>query len=485
MNNKSSRPPTEIQPVADVRGVSVLNIPANFFLRAIAFFVDLAAVIAVFSYSWSLVDSVWLVFLILVLSLSLWFAQLYFFGGTIGHFVWHLRILNFEDHQKPRTFSERFHAKVFQKHKLGFREIVTGIFLTLSIIAVSSYLAFEHVFSHPLFIRASTVDLAPFTPEEVTNNAENRASVKWKITPFFYSLGAWPSSFGGKPVFYQLPYQKGPPLYFVGGIVARWELPDIKVTIEGPRTPGARDRNPKNIENRFSRREQIQSCLTAEFVKMGPKCFKSRKEALGRHIEEIRKAVKPQRWNIKWFKVNNPALPADEAPQGIFISGENENIAQDRYIFITALGAHQAVILDRPMNDRGDFARVVLEETIRSQRLSDSLISGRSWINRELVVTNLEEIGTKNESILENLSEVHLLLLSKISVDPQTFDSYYHLGGTAWMLLKLSIEQKNPELSAIAKPMIESAFRYAQDIAPKDSKTVKLQDIWLEARKLY
>ena len=79
-------------------------------------------------------------------------------------------------------------------------------------------------------------------------------------------------------------------------------------------------------------------------------------------------------------------------------------------------------------------------------------------------------------------------LLAKISVDPAGFDAYYHLGGTSLILNRHArhVGTNTPgtiEVGAIAKPLIASTFRYAQDVGPKDPRTAKLQDFWLESQK--
>jgi hypothetical protein len=195
-------------------------------------------------------------------------------------------------------------------------------------------------------------------------------------------------------------------------------------------------------------------------------------------------ALKPRRWQIRWFSVDNPVLMAEEQPQGIFLSAMNRGHVQERYILISPSGTQQAFILDRGANAKGIQAHELFQQAIQSQRVSEQLGSGRAWINRELAGAKLDRILKEKDPIrfVSDLTEIQALLLAKISVDPATYDSYYHLGGTALMLAKFAKSQHNSEWSAAAVPMVESAYRYAQDVQPRDPRTAQLQNMALEVK---
>src|SRR5262249_4353881 len=135
----------------------------------------------------------------------------------------------------------------------------------------------------------------------------------WSVEPFFYSLGAWPKEFMGRPVHYAVPYEKGPPTRFLGHVSARWDAPEIKVTFEGPKTPDSGEIN----------RAVIHSCLVPSEFSGGPRpgmfeCARIRGKTLKRHIEEV-DAFSPSNWVLRWFRVENPAIDPRERAQGVFL----------------------------------------------------------------------------------------------------------------------------------------------------------------------
>src|SRR5262249_3796862 len=148
-----------------------------------------------------------------------------------------------------------------------------GIFLTVAIALASVYGGIQTLRRHPLFLDAQPVRLEAFAPSPSDH--------EWSVMPLFYSLGAWPKEYLGHPVFYELPYEKGPPSHFVGKVVMRWEMPNIKLTVEGPRTP------VPGIQ-----RQEIQDCAQKISTL---KCFFLRQAELGRHLLEM-KRVGPTAW---------------------------------------------------------------------------------------------------------------------------------------------------------------------------------------------
>ena len=46
------------------------------------------------------------------------------------------------------------------------------------------------------------------------------------------------------------------------------------------------------------------------------------------------------------------------------------------------------------------------------------------------------------------------------------------------------LRARDEDLGVIAKPMIQTSYMYAQDIAPGDARTTELQNFWIEARSI-
>jgi hypothetical protein len=61
------------------------------------------------------------------------------------------------------------------------------------------------------------------------------------------------------------------------------------------------------------------------------------------------------------------------------------------------------------------------------------------------------------------------------------------LGRAAVKLRQFSPPKGNPELAAellaVAKPTVQTAQHYAQDVSPKDKRNALLQSFWAESQK--
>src|SRR5690606_23594843 len=128
----------------------------------------------------------------------------------------------------------------------------------------------------------------------------------------------------------------------------------------------------------------VRECLRSapwEKSSSGQTCVEVREMALLRHIREMR-SVKPKHWSLEWFEVSNPSLAEMERPRGIHLVAEGKDRVQERYILVNARGAHQTVILDRTHSPRGELARMMLEQAIRSQRVFSDLSGSRAWVDR-------------------------------------------------------------------------------------------------------
>ena len=220
------------------------------------------------------------------------------------------------------------------------------------------------------------------------------------------------------------------------------------------------------------------------------RCMKLREHSIGRHIREMREHTGSNGLSIEWFVVSNPAIPDSEQPQGIRLQAAGRTHSEERFVFISNGGNHQAFILERPVQEAGirSVASGVFEQAIRSQRVSDDLAKGKAWADRALATVKLAQPGAVSggpagqQDFIATTSEALGALMSKISVDPKSFDAFYHLAGTASVLAKGAHAANNSDWSAVAKPLVQSALHYARDIAPEDVRMARLNNLWLEIR---
>jgi len=457
----------------NVRGYSTQTRPAPTGVRGGAWCVDLAMGWAVFTV---LITTLklppaprlwWAPFAILVLVI-LYFALKATVKRTLGECIWGLRM-------SPDGADRLWYTAKLTSVHFGWVRVSVGFVATLVLwmgaIQVGSLLLGQN----PVWTQAESRNLSAFFPDSEKSPLE----AEWSIEPFFYSLGAWPKTFRGKPVFYELPYEKGPPSVFVGHIVARWELPNIRVTFEGPKTPDA-------VKSGAVTRLQIRNCILSRPATSSLACLDIREESLLRHIREM-SALGLSNWELKWLSVNNTALPPEDQVQGIYLSAQNETRGQDRVILITAGGTHQALILDYPVSSAGGFARKIFEQSIRSVRMSDDLGPGRAWVDRQLESIQLDNLKSEKDPtiVAYRMAGIQASLIAKISVNPEVFDSYYHLSGTTLILAKTAAQSHQAEWTAEARPLIQNLWRYGTDISSVgDPRLHQLQDFWLEAQKL-
>ncbi|MGZ6311760.1 MAG: hypothetical protein ACXWOH_14080, partial [Bdellovibrionota bacterium] len=383
-----------------------------------------------------------------------WALQRVALGVTLGERIWHVRAL--EKNLRP----SRLQPDYFPSSAVS-----SAIFLTtLAFIATTAAFRWA-VLEHPLLLQAQHVKLQPFLPQ----------GEDWQVLPFYYSMGGWPSTFRGHAVVHSLPYEKGPPKVFIAHIRAIWEAPDTALTYEGPRTP-----------LRVTDRSEFETCLLApsgvQLLVRGFTCFELREALLGRHLEEMRAAVSPQSWVMQWFLIENPAIPREEQAQGVFLRAEGAAKTQERFILITARGTNQAFILDTPSGENGEEARALFERAVRSLRVSDELGPGRAWVDRQIETVTPHGGAAPSAEVL---SAHAALLLSKISVEPAVFDSYFLLGRT---LLEMAREISRHQIDASAmKPVLSSlaaTSAYAHDVAPDEPRTAQLQQFYFEAQRL-
>ncbi len=442
----------------EVRGYTSHNTPALTSLRALSKVIDtclilLAVLLTSDYFKISPIPRFSSLFLFLTITTLYWIPQKKLFGVTLGERAWLLKPKN------KGLFSLKEH--LYQRDFLAPFAVFTATLVTTFSILFTVTTFRKVVLAHPNWLQAQEWKLKTFVPNQKD----------WTVSPFFYLLGGWPKSFRNKPIFYSLPYEAGPPTRFVGHVTAYWDHPDISLTFEGPKTPEL-----------AASGAELRSCFIGRVYSLH--CLFLRETALNRHIHEIRKTKNLVQWTLKWFNVENPLLIAQDLPQGIYLSAISKNWTQDRFIFINANGTHQAMILRRPNNERGQKAFQLLQNSIGSIRNFSELNSGKAWINQELEATQLNDLKFKGDSSLLSirLGEVQQMLISKITVEPSDFNSYFHLAGTSVMLAKATPEHRLR--IKVALDNLESAQRFATDIAPTDPRLGQIQALDTEMRKL-
>jgi hypothetical protein len=434
---------------------------------------------------------------------ALWASGRLLSGRSPGEAAWRLRTA-------PKTEGMAWDASLrmplLQPGRIGAPELAGGAFLTLAAVIACAWSIDRAVFKQPLWARARPLELDAYLPD--------MSARRWEVLPFFYTLGAWPREYAGKPVFYSLPYEKGPPTRFIGHMSARWEAPGTIVTFEGPKTPAS---PVTRAPGERTPRDRIRECLLGSDHSWA--CLKIREVTLLRHLTEVQHGLTGRaggdtalsmRWQLRWFTVRNPALAPSEQAQGIYISAEDKGQGgargpargEERYVLITENGTHQAISLTYPdpRTPAAMAARETFAQAIRSLRASDDLGPGRAWADSQLKALALGDIGAllsgksippgiDAAKVIQRLGQAQALLLSKISVQPGTFDSYFHLGGTALLLDRLARKGSRTthleglELAAASKPLVQAAYRYAQDVAPDDARTTQLHGFWIEAQR--
>ena len=479
-----------------VRGHRAYQRPARPVQRVLATLVDLATG-AIVLILWVRqagilpIPRLWWPLAALFLAALFWVLGRLFTASSPGERVWELRPV-----PAPDEFLARFAWPV---HHSGSKDPTTreilrsrASFLTAGALLAVPLAAGVLLASPPIWLRAELsrqepLELAQLFEAAVgaspgvasTAPAPIAGEKDWVVTPFYYALGAWPRVFSGAPVFYSIPYEKGPPSRFIGHIIARWDAPEVKLTYEGPRTAGLL------ADGRISRAD-LEICLALP-ASASPSCLRARDEVLGRHLREIQKTIdpRPASWRLRWLLVDNPSLPADGRVQGVYLSARGETRGQDRFTLVLPNGAEQTMILDYPAGtQRGELAQDAFMKSIRSLRVSPDLAQGRRWAEREIEnirLDDLEHVASKDE-LIARIAEIQTVLLGKLSVDPKTYDTYFHLAGTASLLAGEATRQGREEWMGVARPLIQNLALYAKDISPDDPRTAQLDRLWLQVK---
>lgn len=501
-------------PSLHVRGESVCLLPASPVLRGLALVIDLGVAWIVFCLALigakiPPIPHPWMAPALGLGVIGLRVAQRFFLGMTLGERIWDLRPAP----GGPEGLMEWLRPHLRQGNPVPSGTLGLGTFLTLLSMILGVWMGYETILQHPLGRSAPVVEWEAYMPPLAVAGPISAAAAfppidagedRWAVMPFYYSLGAWPRTFEGKEVFYSIPYEKGPPIRFTGEVVARWSMPEVRVAFEGPKTPLRRDHS-------LFTRSEVRGCVThwlgGSLGRMLD-CLDLREAVLERHIDALR-LIHPIGWSIKWLRVDNPALPSSEQVQGIYVSAWNAGYGQDRFVLVTEKGTQQTFILSYTISPEGNHAQELFKKAIRSLRVSDDLGPGRAWVDTRLERVQLRSLAPVETSrraqdyddflgFAARIADIQSLLISKITVDPQSYDAYFHLGGTSLLLARYAARQKSLpatekdparagrilDLLSQAKPMVRNAYRYAEDVGPGDRRTALLQSYWFDARKL-
>jgi len=409
------------------------------------------------------------------------FLQKRFFGTTIGERIWHLK----KQGAVGSAMSTDGTVVLRQRDHLEFFEKLNSIFLTAITCAIAILAVRFEIVKNPLWLHAPSWNIEASIPQ---------ASDQWQIMPIFYHLGTLPIYFQNKPILYSLTYKYGPPKKFIGQMVLTLKDPSTQLIIEGPKTP-----------DNIGTREEIKSCFLQNSASFS--CLNERYRILKRHLEELENdhftgPFSNNFWHISWFQVTNPSLTEEDQAQGVYLMASGRKIEgdqwiQDRFILMNANGTQQTIILNREPNSVGSQAFELATQTVSSLRGFRSLDAGKAWVNRELESVNLNLVGTNPDLPssavrLAELAKIQSLLIAKISVEPGSFDSYYHLAGTSLILLNLhALQQKAPgsipdqtitSYETNARENILASYLFARDVLPTDPRNTQIEKMVVEAK---
>lgn len=388
-------------------------------------------------------------------------------GQTLGEQLWGLKSV-------ARAPGEATRLAAQSASQASFRlRAASGLALSLVIAGqmVSKTLEF-----HPMLREAQVVQIPAFSPAA--------SDPHWSVLPFYLAVGAFPKSWNESPVWYQLPYAKGPPERFPARVVLRLAQSDARITLEGPRTP----------EALRGRRDWVRACLTDPrlSVRLAAQCLGLRRELLLRHSREMRPGGhRPQSWGLYWFEVDNPQLAEESRAMGVYLKAQEAEQGEaeiHRFILLASDGQAQTITLEMRSGEMKSSSPALAPEmqmmfqVLGSLSLHPTLAGSRSWADRRLSETKLAEIMRRSE--IGPLGELAALLVAKTTVSPRSPEAFYHLAGVSLLLLKKSAKTPAAELvSAVAKPQVLAASRYFADVAPDDPRNRALEQMVLEMKQ--
>jgi hypothetical protein len=442
----------------EVRGHSRFDRAAELRFRALAWIVDFFAALLLIEilYLTTGMDPVLdiklgLLFAVLFLGIAVPFRK--YLGGSLGERIWRI--------SKGRTrYRDTAHVWL-------------GSFLT-ALLITASIGSFEwNIATHPYWSTSEALKLQASVPP-----------ADWHVLAFYYTLAPWPTTVDGHPVFYSVPYEVGPPQRFIGHIESDWIHESVRLRLEGPKTP-------MDYQSRALTREQLKECFLDSPL-LNPRCVDIRRTTLEKSLQELHDEGYTK-FETSWFYVDNSTIPDETRTQGIRLRGRTSDLVksrvQDRYILITPHGIHQSITLSYFDDEEGLQAEKDFRTALGALQISEEINPGRAWVDHLLESTKLSALESAADSphYLEGLAEIQSVLVSKLSVEPSSFDAYYHLAGSSFLLLKYSTKHPDPDLKNLAQATVDRMNRYAHDVSQKatapDPKLPMLEHMAQDARQ--
>lgn len=436
-------------PPVEVRGHSHFNREASRNLRFLAGFFDILVGVLLLEAGYWITHAPlilnWKVGPLLALNILMpWISARSVANITIGELIWQIR----QGMTRVRSLADE----------------LRGSFLTLMILLACLGILKTQILSHPFWETSETIIIPAQLPPS-----------NWKYLAFYYSLAPWPIAVDEQPVFFSIPYELAPPRRFIGHIRSEWLGSAARLTLEGPKTP-------QEFQARIHTRNEIRNCFRTSPL-LSPSCVEVRKLTLERPVKELRELGYAQ-LSVNWFVSENPAIPEEKQTQGVRIRATDGDQIEDRYILITPQGMHQSIALSYFDSAEGHQAENNLRITLGALQISEDLNQGRAWMDQVLQSTRLDQLNTSTGSSadLRKLAQIQSLLISKLSMEPASFEAYYHLSGAEFLLLKLALRTSNAPLKSYAQTMIETLNRYAHDVAPQSPKIRELDRILTDSK---
>lgn len=392
--------------------------------------------------------------------------QLFLLPQSLGQWIWQVR----------RGQGSRGVFQFYQRDGHGLTDYWISAGKTLALGGVLFLTIGFCVFGHAVWRVGSPAQISPFAVDSsaLVNWSSQRVEPKgerpsWFAAPFFYHLGLWPSQFDDEAVHYSLTYERGPPKRFVGKITAHLGKDrKTQLTIEGPKTPVS-EQSQARLRECFTLRSPSLSCAFVRF------------RGIKRHLEEMQEQG-AKSFHVQWFQVSQSQIPIEDQTQGIYLTSEftrgrsrkrDAGGIQDRFILVNAAGLHQSLILDRADDAIGSKAFQLTQQIVGSLRSFRDLDAGRAWVNQELQKVQLAGLNSIQDAaaLSLRLAEVQGLLISRVSVEPSHFETYFHLAGTSLLMgtLRGAVDGV-PSQRQIALDNLSAAFRFARDVLPNEPR---------------
>ncbi len=294
-------------------------------------------------------------------------------------------------------------------------------------------------------------ELVAFIPD--TTNPATRT----QILPLYYALAAIPDQHDGVPLQWSLPYERrSQSRQFLGKIVLKWndEL-DASISFSGPLT------FKRNVST-----EQWRACL----LRLAG-CRGLRSELIKTYLKNLTDWGRLE--ELAWVEVSHPFLKPHESPRGILISGPIGNHSARRrtvFLLLNPNLSYQAITLDRPATQAGARAEDLFYQIISSIRVTSELAAPRTWIDGLL-----SQFRPAQHPSLAEVTQAQKLLLSKLTVNPDSPEPYYHLFKFTEIEYDLSLAQNELKRTASARKLFAVILSYAREVGMKGPQLAEIE----------